>query len=216
MTSRKSLPVSASISTPRVQCARQAVIVHLRARRPFEREVADHLAQPLVVGPGVLADDGVGEARLVGDGLQDRDVALGVPGELRHVIGDPVGEGEQPALGQRPQRDGGHHLGVGIEQPQRVVRRSARFRLGDGVAEALEQRELAVAGERDLAAGIAALRDVPLDQRDQPVDLAGGGSPAIRDRTRAGENLLQRRAMVSVSTMRFPPVMQYYRSMAGR
>ena len=150
---------------------RQAVIVHLRAGRPFEREVADHLAQPLVVGPGVLADDGAGEARLVGDGLQDRDVALGVPGELRNVIGDAVGEGEQPALGQRPQRDGGHDLGVGIEQPQRVVRRGALSRLADRVAEALEQRELAVAREGDLAAGIAPLGDVPLDQRDQPVDL---------------------------------------------
>ena len=28
-----------------------------------------------------------------------------------------------------------------------------------------------MAGERDLAAGIAALGDMPLDQRDQPVDL---------------------------------------------
>jgi hypothetical protein len=55
-----------------------------------------------VVGPGVLADDGAGEARLVSDGLQDRDVALGVLGELRNVIGDPVGEREKSALGQRP------------------------------------------------------------------------------------------------------------------
>lgn len=47
----------------------QAVIVHLRARRELEREVAHHLAQPLVVGPRILADHRVGEARLVGDGL---------------------------------------------------------------------------------------------------------------------------------------------------
>jgi hypothetical protein len=72
------------------------VIVHLRARRELEREVADHLAQPLVVGPGVLADHGVGEARLVGDGLQHRDVALGVLAELRHVVGDLVEKPNRP------------------------------------------------------------------------------------------------------------------------
>ena len=173
----------------------QAVIVHLRARRPFEREVADHLAQPLVVGPGILADHGAGEACLMGDGLQDRDVALGVLGELRHVVGDLVGEGEQAALGQRPQRDRGHHLGVGIEQPQRVVGAPrAVCGLGDRVAEALEQRELAVAGERDLAAGIAALGDVALDQRRSAGRSGSCGSPASRDRPRGSGKLWQLRA----------------------
>ena len=158
---------------------REAVVVDLRARRPFEREVADHLAQPLVVGPGILADDRVGETRLVGDRLQHRDVALGVLGKGRHVIGDLVGEGEQPALGQHPQRNRGHHLGVGIEQPQRVVAGRVRFRLGDRVAEAAIERELAVAGERDLAAGIALLGDVLLDQGDQPVDLAAAEAQRV-------------------------------------
>src|SRR5581483_7554352 len=63
-------------------------------------------------------------------------------------------------------------LGVGVEQPQRVVARRARRGLGAGVAETLVERELAVTGERDLAAGIFAFGDVAADQRDQPVDLA--------------------------------------------
>ena len=96
---------------------RGAVIVNLRARRELEREVAHHLAQPLVVGPRVLADHRVGEARLMGDGLQHGDVALGVLGELRHVVGDLVGEAEQAALGQHPQRDRGHNFGIRVEQP---------------------------------------------------------------------------------------------------
>ena len=70
-------------------CA-ETVVMDFRARRPLERKVADHLAQPLVVGPGIGADDGVGKPRLMGDCLQDCDVALGVRGELRHVVGDPV------------------------------------------------------------------------------------------------------------------------------
>ena len=183
----------------------QPVVVDLRARRPFEREVADDLAQPLVVGPRILGNDGVGKACLVRDGLQHRDVALGVLGERRHVIGDLVGEGEQPALGQRPQRDGGHHLGVGIEQPQRVVGRRARFRIGDRVAEASVERELAVAGERDLAAGIAVFRDMPLDQGDQPVDLAF--AKAQRFEIGRGQGKTCCRANVGDGVHdRFPPV----------
>jgi len=98
------------------------------------------------------------------------------------VVGDPVGEAEQAALGQHPQRDGGHDLGVGIEQPERIVGRRAGGRFGDGVAEALEQRQLAVTGERDLAAGVAARRDMALDQVDQAVDLA----PAEAERVEIG------------------------------
>jgi len=70
----------------------QPVIVHLRSRRPFEREVAHDLPQALVVGPRLLADLGVGETCLVRDGLQDGDVALGVLLELRQVVGDAVRE----------------------------------------------------------------------------------------------------------------------------
>lgn len=55
---------------------RQPVIVHLGARRPFEREIAHHLVQPLVVGPGVLAHHRGREARLVSDGLQHRNGPL--------------------------------------------------------------------------------------------------------------------------------------------
>jgi hypothetical protein len=69
------------------------------------------------------------------------------------------------------QRHRGHDLGVGVEQPQRVIGRRARFRFGDCVAEAPVERELAVPRQRDLAAGIAAFGDVPLDQLDQPIDL---------------------------------------------
>ena len=42
----------------------------------------------------VTPHDGAGETTLVGDGLQHGDVALGVPGEVRHVLGDAIGEGE--------------------------------------------------------------------------------------------------------------------------
>ena len=55
----------------------------------------------------------------------------------------------------------------------------------------LIERELAVAGERDLAAGIAVFRDVPLDQGDQPVDLAFAEAEQFEIGLRAGENLLQ-------------------------
>src|SRR5262249_40523546 len=46
-----------------------------------------------------------------------------------------------------------------------------RFRFRHGIAEALAKRELAMPGERDLAARIAALGDMSLDQRAQALDL---------------------------------------------
>src|SRR5262249_12429056 len=59
-------------------------------------------------------------------------------------------------LDEQPDRAGGQDLGVGVEQPERVVERGHPCRLDHAVAERLDDGQLAVAGERDLGAGIAA------------------------------------------------------------
>ena len=55
-----------------------------------------------MVLPRLLGHVGAREATLVRQELDDRDVALAVGLEPGHVIGDPVGERERPALDHDP------------------------------------------------------------------------------------------------------------------
>ena len=99
----------------------QAVVFHPRAGLPLEREAADLVAQPGVVGPGRQRDGRVGEAALVGDDLLDGDQPLAVAGELRDMIGDRVGEGERALIDQLPDRRAHDRLGLREEQPEGLV-----------------------------------------------------------------------------------------------
>src|SRR5581483_4496507 len=89
-----------------------------------------------------------------------RSPPLAVAGELGDVVGDAVGEAERALVDELPERGRGDHLRLREEQPQRVVgRRCADLRL----TERAEGAEPAVAGDRDLRAGVAPGRDVALD-----------------------------------------------------
>src|SRR3970282_1551351 len=94
----------------------------------------------------------IGEATLVRQELDDRYVALAVLLEARQVLGDLVGEGERPALDQEPDGAGRHDLRVRVQEPERVLRRRDPRGIEAGVADRLEQGELAPAGPRGLPA----------------------------------------------------------------
>jgi hypothetical protein len=132
--------------------SRQAVVVDARPGCPFEGELADGLAHAGVIGPRLAGQLGVREAALVGDDLQDRDVALAQAAEFGHVIAQAVGEAECPLFGELPQC-GQHHLGVRVQQPQGVGAGGHRLVAGAGLAERALQQQLAVPRERDLRPG---------------------------------------------------------------
>ena len=71
---------------------RYTVIVHLRAWRPFECEVADNLSEQFVVFPSRFGDFSRRESALVGDDVENCDVPLAVGGELGDEVGHPVVE----------------------------------------------------------------------------------------------------------------------------
>jgi hypothetical protein len=96
-----------------------------------------------------------------------------VLGELGNVIGDAVVEGERALLDEEPHRRGGDHLGVGIEQPKRVVARRNLLGFEPRRAEAAVKGELAAARERDLRAGIAALGNMAVDETTEAVERGG-------------------------------------------
>ena len=108
------------------------------------------------------------EAALVRHDLVQGDVAFAARGEFRQVVADLVHERQPAFLDQRPHRRAGQHLGLAEQQEQRVVGRRRAAAFGPGVAIGAEQRELAVARQRDLRAGIAALFDM---LADQPVEM---------------------------------------------
>ena len=99
------------------------------------------------------------------------DVGLAARGEFGEVVGHLVHEGQLAFLDQRPDRGAGEHLGLREHLEQRAVVGGLRARVRAGLAVAAEQQQLAVPRQRDLRAGIAALRDVLLDQRVEMIDL---------------------------------------------
>jgi len=101
--------------------------------------------------------------------LDDGDLGLGIRLEARHVGRHRVGEPEGAALGEQPQGTRREDLRVRVEQPERVVARGRALGLEARLAERPEHAELAVAGDGDLRARIAALRDVPRDRLVEPV-----------------------------------------------
>ena len=160
---------------------RGRVVTHAAARGPFQGEVANRPAQQLVIRPASLRHHGRRETRLVRQHLKDRDLGLAVGGEFRDVLRDGVGKAQQPVLDQHPDGSGGNHLGIRIHQEQRTrIRRLAETRL----AEALEQRQLAVPGDGQLRAGLMALGDVLLDDSAGPGQLTGIEAKCLRVRFR--------------------------------
>ena len=112
----------------------------------------------------------VGEARLVGQELDDRDVALAVLLEARQVLGDPVGETEGAAFHQEPDRARGDHLGVGVEEPEGVVAGGDSLGVEPRIAEGLDEGERAAPGHGDLGAGITAFGQVARDDLAEPIE----------------------------------------------
>ena len=110
----------------------------------------------------------------MGHDLLQGDVGFAARGELRQVVGDLVHERQLAFLDQRPDGGGGQHLGLAEQQEQGFVGGRDRAAFGAGVAIGAEQPELAVAGEGDLRAGVAALGDVRLDQRVEVIERLGG------------------------------------------
>ena len=150
------------------------VILHDRAGRPFQGEIAHRLAQQRVIFPGGRRHRhrGAREAALMGEHLEQRDVALAVAGELRDVVGDAVVERKRAFFDQQPDRRRRDHLGVGVHQPERVrTRRNPR--LEPRCAERAVERELAVTRDRDLGGRVAVLGDVPFDDPAQAVERVG-------------------------------------------
>ena len=132
------------------------MIVQARARRPLQREVAHLLAHFGVIGPHRRSDVLTGKSAAVAQHLRQRDVAFAVLRELRHVFGDAVIKSKQTVFHQCPDAHRGDHLGIGKQQPQRVV--ACRFfSFNRRLAKRFKQRELAMPRQRNLRAGIAAL-----------------------------------------------------------
>ncbi len=150
---------------------RQAVIFHPRAGLPLEREVADLVAQPGVVGPGRRRDGRVGEAALVGDDLLDGEQPLAVAGEFRDVVGDLVSEGERALVNQLSDRTD-DRLGLREEQPERLLGGSRR-RIDTRLAEGAENGEFAVPRDRELGTGVAPCGDLRLDRRVELFESVG-------------------------------------------
>ena len=154
-----------------------AVVGHARSWGPVEREVADLRPHLGMIEPGVALHMRAGETGLVGGDLMDGDVGFAPTGEFRQVVGDFVHEGQLAFLDQGPEAGHAEHFGLREQQPKRVVRGGAA---GAGVAVSAEQRQLAVAGEGDLRAGVTALGDVAADYRVQMVQRFAGESEAFQ------------------------------------
>jgi hypothetical protein len=122
-----------------------------------------------VIFPGGAGHVGVGEAALMGEELDDRDAALPVGLEAGHVRGHRVGEAEGAALGEDPHRAGGDDLGIGVQEPERLVARGCP-RLEPRLAEGLEEGEPAASGHRDLGARITALGEMPRDDLGEALE----------------------------------------------
>ena len=149
------------------------MIVDLAARHPLEREVAHRAGEQPVILPRGSGDVGVRESPLVREELDHRDLALTVLLELGDVRGHGVGEAEGAPLNEEPDRAGGQDLGVGVEQPERVVVGGRPRRVDHAVAERLDDGELTVARDRDLGAGIASGGDVLVDDVEETVERIG-------------------------------------------
>jgi hypothetical protein len=154
------------------------VVLQLRTGCPVQREVADLSAHARVVRPGCLGYIVRGKPALVRHHLVQRDVGFAAAGELRQVIGDLVHEGQPALLDQSP--DGGtrQHLGLAEQQEQRVIGRRLAGGFDRGVAIGPEQRKLAVPGQGDLRARIAAVFDMLLDQPIEMLERLGGKAEA--------------------------------------
>ena len=144
------------------------VVLQPCAGGPVEREVADLGAHAGMIGPALAADIAGRKAALVRHDLMQRDIAFAARGEFGQVVADLVHEGQPAFLDQRPYRRAGQHLGLAEQQEQRVAGGRRPAALGPGIAIGAEQRELAVARQRDLRAGITALFDM---LSDQPVEM---------------------------------------------
>ena len=114
-------------------------------------------------------DHGVREAALVGQQLEDRDLTFAVPLEAWQHFGDAVAVAQHAVLDERPDGGGGDHLGVGVEQEQRVVGGGCR-RVHAGGTETAAQRQLAVAGDGDLRARIDAGGDAAFDGGTEQIE----------------------------------------------
>jgi hypothetical protein len=100
------------------------------------------------------------------------------------VVGYTVVEREGRVLGEPPQRGRHQHLGVRVQQPQRVGLRRHALGLEPRVAGGALEQQAAVAGDCDLRAGIPALGDLRIDEAGQPLEPVGaearGGEVADR------------------------------------
>jgi hypothetical protein len=164
-----------------------AVVVHLAARRELGDELADRLAQELVVVPRLHRHVGVGKAALVGEELDDRDLALAVGLEARDVGGHGIGEGQRAALGEEPHRARREHLGVRVEQPERVVLGGRALGIQPRVPQRADERELAAARDGELGARIARLRHVARHQLHQALERRSVEAELGRGRGREGK-----------------------------
>ena len=151
----------------------EPVIVHARTRRPLEREPADGLAQEIMILPHGLGHLRVGEACLVGQQLDHRDIALGILLEARQVLGHAIREGERAPLDEKPHGACRDHLRVRVQQPEGVLRRRGPRRIDARVADRLEEGQLSVPGHRELGTRIASFGDVARDGLEQALEALG-------------------------------------------
>jgi hypothetical protein len=109
----------------------------------------------------------------VSEELDDRDVALAVLLEAGQVLGDPVGEAKRAALHQDPDRARRDHLGVGVEEPERIVPGRHAIGIEPRVAERLDERKLPAPGDRDLGRGVAAFGQMARDDLNEAIERLG-------------------------------------------
>ncbi len=144
---------------------RAAHVVHGTASRlPFEFDRRDFPGKEGVVLPRCFADYRVWKARLMGQQLQDGDFSLPVCVKAGKVISNAICERKHPLFDKTPYQRRCKGLRARIKQPERAVIRRRR-RLDSRFAVRSDERESAVACERNLASGIAPFGYMAPDER---------------------------------------------------
>ena len=161
------------------------VVLEARPRRPVQPPRREPRQAPLAVGPIRRRERGVGKTGVVNEQLLHRDRFFAVRAELRHDVRHALAQAQLTAFDEQPSGRAGDGFGAGEDAVQRVA---------GGVANRLEQRQLAVPGYGDLRRRQQPLVHFPPHPRHNRGDFVGVQTHRFR---RFGEKLLGRHVGVS-------------------
>ena len=192
MNSRKSVPVTRSMSSASTQCADVGWYSKRVPGSQLQRHCANRASRRSRSSQSSGAERRAREARRVQHHLLDGDDVLAVRPELGHELGDAARHVDRALAHQDPHR----------RRDDRLRRREDHVaRLGRGRAERDPHRELPVARERELARRKAAFVDLALRAGDQ-LGERGGVDAVVRRAPRRPCGRTARRSSLRRLTVR--------------